>query len=72
VGSRMGLTWVYEIKAYKEVWTNMKFSPNQKQDPVTYVLRSMIWTCCQIFNILPKLFLVSELHVSMKFILPQH
>jgi hypothetical protein len=39
---------------------------------VTYVLRSMIGTCCQIFNILPKLFLVSELHISMKFILPHH
>jgi hypothetical protein len=73
VGSRMELTWCYEIKAWKEVMNKHEIFSSSKPGvmecyPVTYVLRSMIWSCGQIFNILPTLFLVSDLHVSMQFI----
>jgi hypothetical protein len=77
VGSRMGLTFFSEIKSYSEVMKKREIFSLWKpgvigSNPVTNVLRSMIWTCCQIFNILHKLFLANELHIFMKFILPQY
>jgi hypothetical protein len=63
------VTWCYEIKSLNEVMNSKYFLLTKRgvmgSCPVTYVLRTMIWTCCQILNVLPKLVLVSELCVSI-------